>query len=298
MSRHRKSDTLSELQWLGRVLSSPRLWIIVAWIGTFAVIAKGLHKLDPIVRQIKDGDTRIVWVGVPDWLQTENWRYLLDDLEHLVNLNPDTDPYDDRVCPWVAETLSASPWISQVRKVSKQLDGQVRVYADFRRPYAAIEHDGMAYLIDEVGVRLPEQWPAYAVNRGGWLVLRGVKAATPELGQRWVGQDVVAGLKLVSFMYRAELAQRLPFRKEIHAIDVGNFDGKRDRRAGRLQLITKNPESYIHWGLPPGEEYGIESTAEAKIAMLTTLFNAAGCLPDQGPIDVRTENLIGIGSPE
>ena len=297
MSKRRKSNAMTDLQWIARVVGSSRFWIVIAWIGTFAVIARGLHKLEPVVRQFDLGDTRIVWLGVPDWLQTENWRYVLDDLEHGISLDPKTIPYDERVCPYVAEQLAKSPWISQIRRISKQNDGIVKIYAEFRRPYAAIERDGMAYLIDENGYRLPEQWPGYAVNRGGWFVLRGVKEPLPELGERWPGADVVAGLKLVSFLSRAELAGRLPFRKEIQAIDVSNFY-KKGSWDGRLQLITKNPESYIHWGVPPGEEYKVEASAEMKLAQLNSLFDKYGCLPNDRPIDVRTEGRIGIGSPE
>lgn len=297
MSKRRKKDTVSELRWIANVLRSPRTWIVLAWIGTFAVIANGLNKLDPFVQRLNFGDTRIEWVGVPDWLTGRQWRHVLDDLEEKVNLHPDSMPYDSRVCPWVAEQLSDSPWISSVRRVCKLYDGRVRVYADFRRPFAVIERAGIAYLIDEAGVRLPEQWPGYASNRSGWLVMQGVKQGVPALGERWPGPDVVDGLKLIRYLYSAERAGRLPFRQELRAIDVTNYDGKQDRYAGRLRLITKSPESYIHWGRPPEEEYGVESSAEMKLAMLASLYSTANGLPDEGPIDVRTENLIGIGTP-
>lgn len=279
-------------------LRSLRAWMALAWIGTFAVIAYGLHDLEPYARRANTADTVIEWVRAPEWLNDENWRHVLPELEARINLHPDTDPYDDRVCPYVAERLVGSSWIEAVRRVSKQSDGRVKVYADFRKPFAMIEQNGIAYLVDREGVRLPQQWASSGLNRSGWLAIRGVAARAPNLARRWPGNDVAAGLKLARFLYRAEAVGRTPFRDEIRAIDVSNFDGRKNRRAGRLQMVTINPQSYIHWGLPPGEEYDIEITAEMKLARLCGLHAAAGRLPDKGPIDLRAEDGIGLGDPE
>ncbi len=290
-SRH---STKPRLPWL----RSLRTWIAVAWVGTFAVIAYGLRQLEPYAQRINFGDTAVEWVGVPDWLNDEDWQHVLPELETRINLHPDTDPYDDRVCSYVAERLVGSSWIAAVRRVSKQSDGRVKVHADFRKPFAMVERNGVAYLVDNEGVRLPRQWASSGFNRGGWLAIRGIMARVPETGQRWAGDDVAAGLKLARFLYRAEAANRTPFRNGIKAIDVGNFEGRKHPRAGRLQLVTINPQSYIHWGLPPGEEYGIESSAELKLAMLCKLYAAEGHLPDKGPIDLRAEDGIGLGDPD
>jgi hypothetical protein len=251
-------------------LGSLRFWMLVAWVGTFAVIAYGLHGLEPYARRACTADTAIEWVGVPEWLNDENWRDILPELEARINLHPDSDPYDDRVCPYVAERLIGSSWVAAVRRVSKQNDGRVKILADFRKPFAMIERNGIAYLVDREGVRLPQQWATSGLNRGGWLVIRGGAARVPKLGQRWPGEDVAAGLKLVQFLYRAEAAGRMPFRDEIRAIDVSNFDGRKSPWAGRLRLITTNPRTDIHWGLPPGEEYDIESCGRKTLSASVT----------------------------
>jgi hypothetical protein len=273
----------------------------VAWLGTFAVVAYGLRELEPYAQRASTADTVIEWVDTPEWLNDENWQHVLLELEDRIDLHPDTDPYDDRVCPYVAERIAGSSWLSAVRQVSKQSDGRVKIHADFRKPFALVEQHGVAYLVDQTGVRLPQQWASSGVNRCGWMAIRGVGARPPASGEQWPGEDVAAGLKLARFLYWAETKNRIPFRDEIRAIDVSNFDGRKSARAGRLQLITINPRSYIHWGLPPGEEYGydgnIESTAEMKLAMLCGLHEAKGRLPDKGPIDVRSEDAIVLGDP-
>jgi len=291
---HRRVLPKLQLGWM----RSLRLWMAIAWIGTFAAIAYGLQRLEPYVSSINTAETVIEWANPPDWLRDENWKHVLPELEARIGLYPDTDLFDERVCPYAAEQLAGSPWVARVRRVAKQPDGRVRVYCDLRKPFAMIEVGRLAYLVDDKGVRLPQQWACKSVNRGGWLVIRGVDGPIPRPGQRWTGDDVAAGLNLARFLYRAEAAGRTPFRSEIRAIDVSNFDGKKEPRAGRLRLITTNPQSYIHWGLPPGEEYGIEGEAELKLAMLGKLYAAYDRFPDRGPIDVRSQDGIGLGEPE
>lgn len=281
-----------------KLLRSLRMWMAIAWLGTFAVIAYGLHELEPYAQRTNTSDTAVEWVGVPGWLRDANWKHVLPQLEARIDLHPRTDPYHDSVCSYVAARLAGSAWVDRVRRVTKQTDGRVKVWADFRKPSAMVERDGVAYLVDELGVRLPEQWAVSGLNRAGWFAIRGVSAAVPRPGKRWGGEDLTAGLKLARFLYQTKSSGQLPFRGSIRAIDVSNYRGKKDPRGGRLQLVTINPQSYIHWGLPPGEEYDIESSAELKLAMLRKLYAVEGRLPDQGPIDVRGDDGIGLGGPD
>jgi hypothetical protein len=295
-ARHRRPRPAAgpRLGWI----RSLRLWMALAWIGALAGVAYGLHELEPYMRRINVADTAIEWVATPDWLHDANWKHVLPGLEARIGLYRDTDIYDERVCPWVAERLAESPWVDHTRRVAKLPDGRVRVHCDFRKPFAMVEVGRAAYLVDESGVRLPARWACSEINRSGWLVIGGVKARSPQPGKPWPGEDLATGLRLARFLYRAEAVGRVPFRDAIRAIDVSNFHGRKDPRAGRLQLITIYPRSYIHWGLPPGEEYGIESSAERKLAALCKLYAAQDGFPNMGPIDVRPQDGIAIGQPE
>lgn len=280
-----------------RWLRSGRLWSALAWTAALGAAAWGLAALEPRVRRINTAPTVIEWVGVPEWLNYESFRDVLPALEQAVGLDPQTDPYDPRVCPYVAERVAASPWVAGVYRVSKQADGRVRVRAEFRKPFAWVRKGLVAYLVDEHGVRLPREVAAADINRSDWWVIEGVAAPAPRPGRRWDGEALAAGLKLARFLYRAGEAGRLPFRHTLRAIDVSNFRGRVDPQAGWLRLVTRNPRSYIHWGLPPGEEYGIESGAELKLAMLNKLHATRGGLPDDRPIDVRAPDSIALGAP-
>ena len=271
-----------------RWLLAPRLWIVLGWVGAFGAVAYGLQRLEPHARAVQKQPTHIEWVGLPEWLESDNWRHVLPNLEASLAIFPDTDMYDGRVCPYVAQEVAKSAWIERVSRVTKQSDGVIRVHADFRKPYVIIEQGATAYLVDEQGIRLPEAWPVSAINRAGWLVVRGVQAGKPSAGNRWRGDDLAEGLKLARFLYRAETEDRLQFRACLAAIDVSNYRGRRNPSAGHLQIVTNNPPNCIYWGLPPGEEYDIEGSAELKLAKLNKLYTELGQMPERGPLDVRS----------
>lgn len=294
-SKRRKSKPSSKQHWAP--LRSARVWMAIGWVGVFAAAAYGLHRLEPHARGLNTNPTVIEWASAPKWLGDENWKPILQDLEARIDLPEDADIFDDRVCAYVAEQLADSAWIDRVRKVTKQQDGRVRIYADFRKPFAMIERDTFVYLVDARGVRLPFRYYSRDVNRRGWFVIEGARAEAPSPGERWAGGDVAAGLKLAEYLCQAEIAGKTPFRDSITAIDVGNHKGRKNPRGGWLRLVTINPQSYIHWGLAPGEEYGVESSAELKLAMLSQLYRSDGMLPDRGPIDVRDDDAVIFGEP-
>lgn len=279
-------------------LRSARVWMALVWIGAFAAIAYGLNRLEPHVHSINVSPTVIEWADAPEWLRDDSFATVLPGLEARIDLSEDADIYSDRVCAYVGEQLADSAWVGGIRRVTKQQNGHVRIYADFRKPFAMVDSGGFAYLVDERGVRLPLRWDSHSINRQGWFVIEGVSAPPPNPGERWAGGDIAAGLELADFLYKAETAGRMVFRDSIRAIDVGNYNGRRDARAGWLRLVTINPRSYIHWGLAPGEEYGVESSAELKLAKLSKWYRSDGKLPDRGPMDVRYDDAIAFGEPE
>ncbi len=298
MSRptRKKKSRASRAQASGRHGRSAAVSIALLWLVSLLGAGYGLHRLEPYVRRTNTAPVKIAWVGVPQWLTEPYWKHILGRLEQRIDLDPLTDPYDSRVAAYVGQRLAGSAWVERVREVLVQQDGRVAVRAEFRKPFAMIEKNAVAYLVDSAGVRLPMGFRSRGVNREGWLVIEGVSARPPEPGRRWIGRDAAAGLRLARFLVNAEDAGNLPFRKEIVAIDVSNFDGRRDRRAGALQIVVRNPRCVIHWGLAPGEEGGVEASPQRKLAMLNALYAARGGLPDR-PIDVRSEDAILLGRP-
>ncbi|MEP0848021.1 MAG: hypothetical protein HRF50_14520 [Phycisphaerae bacterium] len=273
-------------------------WLALGWVGLLGAAAFGLGKLEPYVRRTNTQPTRIEWRGLPPWIAKASWEHVVRSIEEQVNLDERTDIFDPRVCQYVAEAVARSPWIKSVRRTAKQSDGRVTVEAEFRRPLTFVECADRAYLIDDEGVRLPPELPAEFISRDDWIPIRGVASAPPPPGQAWNGEDLAAAIKLVKFLYGAHDVSPLPFRGALRAVDASNYNYRQRPSDGWLKLITTNPRSYIHWGLPPGEEYGIESTAAMKLAALSKLCRERGGLPVAGPIDIRPDDRILIGEPQ
>lgn len=295
MSRSRPLARQAKPRQSGVYRLPARFWYGALWVIAGAAVAYGLVRIEPRSREIARAIPRLEWVNLPSWLATDQgpWREILRELEaSLDESGPalgDWDLFDSRVCPYVASQLQASPWIEVVERVSKGRDGAIRVAARFRQPFAIVERDQAAYFVDEHGVRLPN---TRDLDRLDWLVIQGVLSPAPEPGELWDGQDLVAGLKLARFLYAAEASSQLAFRRSIRSIDVTNFQRRSNAWAGELQLVTINPSSYIHWGLPPGEEFGIEASAEVKLGVLNRLYQDGSRLPGGPWIDVRSGEWV------
>lgn len=272
-----------------------RFWIGALWILGACGAAYGLTQMEPQARALATASPRIEWVSLPHWLENGDapWPDVLNQL--VASLDADGAPvsswdlFDPRVCPYVANQLQQSPWIEKVERVTKAHDGAIRVWAKFREPFAIVEQGRSSFLVDEHGVRLPN---SHELSRLDWLVVQGVSANAPQLGESWTSDDLTAGLKLARFLYAAEASNQLAFRNSIRAIDVTNFRRRANAWAGELQLVTINPTTYIHWGLPPGEEFGIEATAETKLGVLNRLYQERNRLPNSPWIDVRSGEWV------
>lgn len=267
----------------------------LTWAATIAGLVQGLRSLDAYAASHDVAPTRIEWVDAPAWLAQPPWDHVLESIERGEHLDrpqpivyPDTDIRDERVCPYVYSCVAQSPWVARVDKVSKTRDGRVRVYARFRQPFAAVERDGIAYLIDDEGVRLPSAWRAEFDVDQGRLRIRGVRGGVPAIGRRWSGRDVQAGLKLIRYLYLRQRDGKVPFMHELLAVDVSHYDEK----IGGLRIFTTNPRSYIHWGHVPGEGYGVEAPADRKLATLRSAYEQWGSLLTQWPF--RVENAPEI----
>lgn len=267
-------------------LASSCLWTVVGW--SVALVGAGwwLTRLEARARQLTPAPTQVEWVDPPQWLADPQWSYVRDGLLDLLEAPgvpiAEWNVHDPVVCGFVAQQLQGSAWINQVERVTKSADGVVRIKATFRKPFALVEQGAAAFLVDRNGVRLPTDLNG-EYRREEWIYIRGVRGPRPAEGRSWQGEDLQAGMKLAEFFYQAELAGKLCFRPLLMAIDVSNFGRRVDAFAGVMQLAMRNPHHSIHWGDPPGEEYGVEAPAEAKLANLCKAYSQLGRLPD----DVR-----------
>src|SRR5262245_56701123 len=83
----------------------PRVVMLVLWAATLAGAGYGLNRADATAARGVQAETRIEWVNKPAWLDGEEWREELTELERIHGLYRDTDVLDPRVTAYVGERL-------------------------------------------------------------------------------------------------------------------------------------------------------------------------------------------------
>lgn len=265
-----------------------RVGVVSLWLGTLAGLLWGLRALASYARAVAPpGPVQVVWVDPPAWLGQPDWREVQDEAERaaLEGLTGDVP----RPAQAVSEALARCAWVRRVHSVLVRHDGRVRIHAEFRKPAALVARQDHAWLVDEQGVRLPRDLPLAQVDRGSWLVIVGVRQPPPRHpGQRWPGEDLAAGMRLLRYLHEARALGLAPFWRALTAVDVSHYTPQR----GELRLLTNDPRVFVIWGRPPGEEYEIEAGPTRKLDALRTLFVSQGGVLGPAPLDLRDSELI------
>ncbi len=255
-------------------------WPAVRWAALVTIVALpvifsvGFSRMEQYVHAQPEYDRALMlkWIDLPQWLRVPENRHVLDSLARTVNLQS-TDRLLDRTLAERLGSALADPrvgWVSEVERVRVEPNGEVSIKCRFRQPLAWVRHKGHAYLVDEVGVRLPGLYDLEDCRGGGLLLIEGVAAAAPQVGEAWDGDDLTSALKMT-----AMLGDR-PFRRQIASIIVANHNGRRDRSKPHIELGTDVENSRIWWGRAPGEEFGTEITADQKLTLLETMYRQWG----------------------
>jgi hypothetical protein len=278
-----------------------RIAALLGWSASIVAVGWGMVWLEREVRTAQVGvGCELEWVDLPDWLTSDRSGRILRDIAAAADPGPGVELRDPDLCRRITEGLQRSPWVAEVQRVSKQADGRIRVRALYREPFALVELNGSAYLVDRAGVRLPMQYEVAKVEDhywNEWFRIVGVAGAVPAEGAAWGGDDLGAGLRLVEFLKAATARGEVPFRSSLRTVDVANYKLRGGNKYdGELRIRTLNPRCYINWGLPPGEEYGVEPGAQRKVDMLRAVYAKRGQLPDN-IIDVRDASGTQIGQP-
>ena len=268
-------------------------WPAVRWLQLSLVVliplAIGwtLSRLEHRVHAFTAYDRPLMlkWVELPPWLRLPENRHVLDSLARTIDLQS-TDRMLDRT---LAERLGgalADPrigWVKSVDRIRIDPSGEVTVKCQFRMPAAWVQHRKIGYLVDAEGVRLPGRYDIEDCRSTAMMVIEGVTAGPPEIGDPWMGDDVASALNLVS------LLDGKPFRHQVTSVLVGNYRGRRDRSRPHIELGTDMPGSRIWWGRPPGEDVGTEISAEQKLMLLETLYRQSGRIDmNRAYVDIMT----------
>lgn len=232
------------------------LGLIMGWrYGERALLAYAAQRPGQGVRTAD-----IDLVGVPGWMS----ETVQEGLRHRVAGCIAADPLDGRSLRVAAGTLADDPWVQDVRQVRRLGTGRVMVEAVYREPVALVRGASGFHLVDEVGVVLPGLYLEHQIGAIGLPVLGGVASEPGQVGRVWPGRDIQAGLALI------RLVQHESYAGQVRRYDVGRRDGR-----GRVKLVMHTDGGLVVWGLPPGDEYGIEPTSAEKLAALRQIASAS-----------------------
>lgn len=230
-------------------------------------LEQNVHALDRYERGLT-----LQWVDLPDWLTLGENGHILDSLTRQAGLQREDRSLDAALAERIGHSLTESDvgWVKSVDRVVVRPDGVVSVRCRFRHPTAWVRHGGYCYLVDEERVRLPGRYDPGECRSGSLMMIEGVAAGPPNVGDLWRGADLRSGLKLVTLLAGE------PFRHQIVDVIVANHGGREDRSRPHIELATDRRGSRVLWGRPPDEEFGKEITASRKIILLGTLYREWG----------------------
>ncbi|MBI4579071.1 MAG: hypothetical protein HY718_05170 [Planctomycetes bacterium] len=185
-----------------------------------------------------------------EWVEQEGW---LPRIGSCVRLPPEQRLMDENLLSGVAEQMLASGWVRGVSRITRGMDGVIRVCCDYRRPIAMLLTNHGKYIpIDQDGVRLPEEYDQVDSD-SGWMRILGVQADPPQIGHAY-GEggrddaDAVAAVRLAALLFaQEEIVNR------ISGIDVTNFNGREDKYKTHILLWTRDHRP-IKWGSAIGSE--------------------------------------------
>lgn len=276
--------------------SAWRAAMALGWVVTLCGVAWGVTWLNNYAhREVATAPTE--FRGLPIWLDEPGWQYAKTSVLNSMILSPDDSIYTGDLCQRIGLGLASSPWVDRVRCVRLRPDGAIELDAVFRRPLAAVVRDKHVYLCDAAGYRLPLERPLRSdeINTEAYFLISGVRAAVPAEGQPWQSKELLAGLRLVEWL-ETNGVRDLPLRRWLRDVDVSRFDSPGFPNGG-LMIHTIHACATLTWGMPPGEEAGIEATAERKLQHLVHEFSLHGQIPADRALDLRPTNGIWRGAP-
>jgi hypothetical protein len=287
-------------------------WAIVIGLGVFAY--GRMTRFGTRVVEAQPVDARIEIANPPAWLDRRIVSSLLDEayqfaghdvetynrvrnlldsavLREFANLYTGTSVENGQTVS--RQTIGYNAWISKVNQVRRATaTGQemqtIQIVAEWRQPAAWVRvyknGEPFLYLMDSEGTRLPGEYRAADRGKSPLMVIGGIdlpKNGTapfiPAPGEKWfanstaMGEDLAAGLQMVL------LLEKQKFAAQIAAVDVTNFNGRRDDRGPWILLETVFPTAtgtprVVQWGRPPGQEKYYEVQAPAKLKTLKDLY--------------------------
>lgn len=296
------------------------VWVVLAAALVEGVVL-GLRALERRILQTPPDNSPLTLhlPSIPGWMPRELGREIVESLV------PDgIGFFDPRAVEEVYRRCQANPWIRQVNHIQKvrradRPGGHVQLDLDFRRPVARVEdRHGSLYFVDNEGCVLPEhQVPRWVITTPGhngqpptmttylpaspipterglaeihYVTIRGVAGKAPPIGQKWSGEDLIEGLKLVALVSTRQYAN------QIAEVDVRNHSGRISRNQPYLRMLARVGRlapTEIWFGRFPVDSADYEVPTSRKMELLdyTAAANDGKLIGLKGRIDLRYDDL-------
>jgi hypothetical protein len=287
-----QAKTAQSSRMLRRVAAQLLILIILLGIACF-----GLQRLKQYVERniaISSDPMIVVIKDRPLWMSDN----VVQEIADVARPRGAHSAFDRQMLQDTRRALEANPWVARVNEVRRAYTNQpgdtLELDCDFRVPAAWVHWGQYYWLVDRDGHKLPEQYsaakmPGEVLSPDGRINLRiidGVRNPPSEAGRVWEGADLAAGLEMAGVLFEH------PYTEEIVKIDVSNIDGRQNRDASQITLMTRFG-TIILWGRPPSDpDSFLEIRPERKLEELQDVYQKFGRVDMRQPwIDVRFEGV-------
>jgi len=212
----------------------------------------------------------VVLVDAPEWVGEQLKAKI------LAVAGGRTFRLDEEAARLVAENLKSSAWLSNINTLTT--DKSIEVHATFRKPIALVKSGLSNFYVDAEQVVLDYVPMPHLLI----VEIRGLTPVVimPKFGQVWRRDDLNAAIMLIDRINRRDRMETSvkPLLSEIAAIDVSNYQGRKNSSGSHIVLYTHD-NIEIQWGaeLDAWQKY-LESTDEQKLAKLYGYYKEKGTL--------------------
>jgi hypothetical protein len=255
------------------------------FILVVAVVA-GFAFLDKYVKEemaSSAGNRTIELIGdIPSWVSEE----IRNRVYAAATAKIGGGGFDENTAALVQQNIQQLvPWLDGVRVQTTHKS--IRISGRWRKPIAVVTAGKSRFFLDADLVVL-DYIPVAdlpIVTVAGLDFTR----QPPAVGQVWQGEDLAAGLAVLSRLERMDAAvcPDKPLMREIDRIDVSNFNGRKNKREPHIVLYTKG-NTQIIWGAEIDTwQRHLESPDDDKLAKLYTYYQQTGTLSGVKYINLR-----------
>jgi len=238
-----------------------------------AVTAAGaiLYYGEKYVKSIKPAGTGpVVLMDTPGWVGEQLKAKI------LTYAGGRTFRLDEDAAHLVAENLESVAWLHDIKALTT--DKSIQVHATFRKPIALVKSGLSPFYVDADQVVLDYVPMPHLLI----VQIKGLSMMTkvPRFGDVWYQDDLAAAIMLIDLINRRDKSYipHKPLLGEIAAIDVSNYNGRKNKRDPHIIFYTRDNTTII-WGAELGtwQKY-LESTDEQKLAKLYGYYKDKGTL--------------------